>query len=73
MGIFTAKSPVMTEYAMIGELDNLGDMHWCIADYDYCWKGYIEGILVIRGYRTINDITYSLFFLPPIPTKTNTI
>lgn len=73
MGVFNSKSHIMPNQAMIGETADNGDIVWAYADYDYAWGMFIVGILEDRGYRSINSITYRLFYLPPIPTKCNSM
>lgn len=65
MAIFTKKSPIMEENAQIGELIDNGDIIWAIADFQYAWSMYLGGVLEHRGSRTVNGITYTLFYLPP--------
>lgn len=73
MDLFTSKTHIMPNQAMIGETADNGDLVWCITDYDYAWGMFVVGILEDRGWKSINSITYRLFYLPPIPTKCNTI
>ena len=69
MGLFTKKSAIMPENAMIGNSEDNGDITWTDADYDHAWGMYVVGILENRGTITINGIHYRLYYLPPISTK----
>ena len=65
MGVFTRKSPISVSYALIGELGTQGDIVWNTADFSYCITLLEAGVLEDRGYRTVNDVHYRLFYLPP--------
>jgi hypothetical protein len=65
MGLFSQKASISTQNAQIGELSDNGDIIWNTVEFDYAWGLFLNGALEIRGYRTINGIHYSLFYLPP--------
>lgn len=65
MQLFTQKTNIMPERAMIGECGPNGDMCWNIVDFNYAWSLLQGGVLEDRGYKTVNGITYKLFYLPP--------
>lgn len=65
MGIFTSKTHILPNNAMIGELDANGDMQWAIVEWDYVQA--LIGVLEDRGHREINGIVYKLYYLPAPP------
>lgn len=68
MAIFTHKSKVLEERAIIGTDMGNGDIAWDEVDFEYAWGLFRGNVLEDRGQKTVNGITYRLFYLPnPTP------
>jgi hypothetical protein len=65
MGLFGQNDHISKENALIGELQDNGDIVWNDADFELAWSMYKAGVLENRGSRTVNGIHYMLFYLPP--------
>lgn len=65
MALFTHKTRQSGTFALIGEVIDNGDIIWNTADYEYCIGLLEDKVLEDRGYKTVNDIYYRLFYLPP--------
>lgn len=65
MVIFTSKSKIMQERALIGTDGDIdGSIVWDEVDFEYAWSLFRSKVLEDRGYRVVNSIHYRLFYLP---------